>query len=217
MKMDLELLQDVVAELHWERALRADKIAVEVLDGVVTMSGEVGSYAERLTAERAARRVAEVKDISNILEVNLLSPDVRTDKEIFKSAANALRSLVHLPKESVSVYVAEGVASLTGVVEWQCQKLAAFNTVANLHGIKGIHDLVTIKTSEPALEIQTQIEAALERCTLAYARMLTVRVDGANVTLSGRVASWSDRELAKQAAWGSPGVLKVIDHMTASF
>jgi osmotically-inducible protein OsmY len=217
MKMDLELLQDVVAELHWERALRADKVSVEVLDSVVTLSGEVGSYAERLTAERAARRVTGVKDISNVLEVHLLSPDDRTDKEILKSATNALRSLVHVPKDSIKVEVSGGVVSLTGAVDWQCQKLSAISTVANLHGIKEIHDLITINTSESSLVIQAQIEAALERCALAYARMLTVRVDGANVTLSGRVASWSERELAKQAAWGSPGVLKVIDQMTASF
>jgi osmotically-inducible protein OsmY len=217
MKIDLELLQDIVAELQWERALRSDKIAVEVFDGVVTLSGTVGSYAEKLAAEGAARRVSEVKDISNRVVVELLSPDCRTDKEILKTVTNALRSLVHLPKDGISVDVAQGVVSLVGVVDWHCQKLVAIKTVANLHGIKSIDDKITITMAESSQSIQAQIEAALERCALAYSRLLKVQVNGSNVTLSGRVASWSERELAKQAAWGSPGVLKVIDRMTASF
>jgi osmotically-inducible protein OsmY len=170
-----------------------------------------------LTGERAARRVSEVKDVFNTVEVELLSHDCRTDKEILTTVTSALRSLAHLPKESISVGVTEGVVSLVGAVDWQCQKLLAINTVENLHGIKAIDDRIAIKMAESSQAIQAQIEAALERCALAYSRLPKVQVHGSNVTLSGRVASWSERELAKQAAWGSPGVLKVIDQMTASF
>lgn len=217
MKTDLEIELDVLAELQWERAIRADKIVVDVLEGLVTLTGEVGSYSEKLAAEQAARRVSEVRDLANAIQVNLISLDHRSDKELQKFVVNALKSLAHLPRDAIQVVVLDGFVTLTGALDWQCQKNVAMNTIAQLYGVKGLHDHIVINAGDAALLVQTDIEAALERCALAYARMIKVEVSGSNVTLSGRVSSWSERELAKQAAWGSPGVLKVIDQMTASY
>ncbi len=217
MKTDLEVELDVLAELQWERAIRADKIVVDVLEGVVTLTGEVGSYSEKLAAEQAARRVSEVRDLANAIQVNLISLDYRSDKELQKFVVNALKSLAHLPKDAIQVIVLDGFVTLTGTLDWQCQKNVAMNTIAQLYGVKGVHDHIVINAGDASLLVQTDIEAALERCALAYARLIKVEVRGSNVTLSGRVSSWSERELAKQAAWGSPGVLKVIDQMTASY
>ncbi len=210
-----ELQHNIVAELQKERALRSDLIKVVANDSAITLSGDVGSFFEKLAAERAARRVSGVRQVANLVQVKIMSQDVRTDKEILKTATNALRSLAHLPKDAINAEVVEGVVTLMGFVDWQCQRLAAINTVAKLYGVKAIDDQITVNAPESSKLVQADIEAALERCALAYTRMVTVHVNGSNVTLSGRVASWSERELAKQAAWASPGVLKVIDHMTA--
>jgi osmotically-inducible protein OsmY len=217
MKTDLEVELDVLAELQWERAIRADKIVVDVLEGVVTLSGEVGSYSEKLAAEQAARRVSDVRDLANAIQVNLISLDYRSDKELQKFVMNALKSLAHLPKDAIQVTVQDGFVTLNGSLDWQCQKTVAMNTIAQLYGVKGLQDHIVINAGDASLLVQTDIEAALERCALAYARLIKVQVSGSNVTLSGRVSSWSERELAKQAAWGSPGVLKVIDQMTAAY
>jgi osmotically-inducible protein OsmY len=217
MKTDLEVELDVLAELQWERAIRADRIVVDVLEGVVTLTGEVGSFSEKLAAEQAARRVSEVRDLANAIQVNLISLDCRSDKDLLKFSVNALKSLAHLPKDAIQVMVQDGFVRLTGALDWQCQKNIAMNTIAQLYGVKGIQDHIVINAGDASLLVQTDIEAALERCALAYARVIKVQVSGSNVTLSGRVSSWSERELAKQAAWGSPGVLKVIDQMTASY
>jgi osmotically-inducible protein OsmY len=42
---------------------------VSVIDGVVTLTGEVGSYAEKWKAERTVERVAGVRGIANELQV----------------------------------------------------------------------------------------------------------------------------------------------------
>jgi osmotically-inducible protein OsmY len=42
-------------------------------------------------------------------------------------------------------------------------------------------------------------------------------VAGTDVTLRGKVHSWSERDLATDSAWSSPGVRNVIDKMTLSF
>jgi len=42
-------------------------------------------------------------------------------------------------------------------------------------------------------------------------------VQGSDVTLTGAVHSWSERELARDSAWNSPGVRNVVDKMTVSY
>jgi len=39
-------------------------------------------------------------------------------------------------------------------------------------------------------------------------------VHGSDVTLSGTVHSWDERDTATHSAWGTPGVRNVVDTMT---
>ena len=55
MKSDLDLRRDVLDELEWEPSIDAAGIGVTAHAGVVTLSGVVKTYSERLTAERATR------------------------------------------------------------------------------------------------------------------------------------------------------------------
>ena len=64
MKTDSQLQQDVSAELDWEPSVHAARIGVEVKDGVVTLAGQVDSYAEKWNAERAAQRVSGVRALA---------------------------------------------------------------------------------------------------------------------------------------------------------
>ncbi|PTT80539.1 ornithine aminotransferase, partial [Pelomonas sp. HMWF004] len=44
-----------------------------------------------------------------------------------------------------------------------------------------------------------------------------VEVSGSEVTLSGTVNSWSEREMARRSAWASPGVHHVVDHIKIDY
>jgi len=59
----------------------------------------------------------------------------------------------------------------------------------------------------------SDIEDALKRRAEADAKTIAVSVTGADVTLTGTVHSWAERDLATHSAWGSAGVQKVIDKM----
>ena len=61
MKSDSQIQQDVLAELKWEPSVHAASIGVEVKEGIVTLAGHVGTYAEKFEAERAAQRVSGVR------------------------------------------------------------------------------------------------------------------------------------------------------------
>src|SRR5450830_2111970 len=97
MKTDTQLQQDVNAELKWEPAIIATDIGVEVKDGIVTLVGHVGSYSEKLAAERAAQRVAGVRGLAIEMDVKLASSSQRNDADIAHPAENVLAGSTYLP------------------------------------------------------------------------------------------------------------------------
>ena len=91
MKKDTELRRDVLDELEWEPSIDAAEIGVAAHDGVVTLTGTVKSYSEKLAAERAAKRVQGVKAVANDIEVRLPGTAERTDSDIARAAVDALK------------------------------------------------------------------------------------------------------------------------------
>jgi osmotically-inducible protein OsmY len=126
---DHKLRQDVLEELDFEPSLDASHIAVGVHDGVVTLSGSVPSYADKLAAERAAKHVFGVRAIAQNLEIRLPSDKKTADDEIAKRAADILRWRVGVPADRITIKVEKGVVTLGGQVDWQFQRKQAENAV----------------------------------------------------------------------------------------
>jgi hypothetical protein len=79
-------------ELKWEPTLHAAEIGVGVKDGVVTLSGNVDSYAKRGgAAEHAVKRVAGVKAVAEEIKVQLAGTYRRSDEDIARAASNILQ------------------------------------------------------------------------------------------------------------------------------
>ena len=213
MKTDSQLQQDVMAELKWEPAVHAAQIGVEVKDGVVTLAGEVSSYTEKLNAERAAQRVHGVKALAVEMKVKLSQLGQRTDADIAESAKNILGWTSSLPADAVEVMVEGGWLTLSGDVEWQYQRQDAADSVRYLSGVTGVSNQIAIKPSLSASVVKSDIEAALKRRAAADAKTISVDVKGADVTLTGSVHNWAERDLATRSAWSSAGVRKVVDKM----
>ena len=217
MKTDTELQQDVIAELKWEPSINAAQIGVEVQDGIVTLAGHVNTYAEKRGAERAAQRVSGVKALTVEMDVKLAGSSKRTDADIAGSAKNALQWRSALPKDSVKVMVESGWITLSGDVDWEFQRQAATGAVRYLTGVTGVSNQIVLKPKVTLTAVKSEIEAALKRRAMADAQTISVEVSGADVTLTGEVNSWSERDLARHSAWGTPGVRNVVDHMTVAY
>jgi osmotically-inducible protein OsmY len=217
MKSDKQVQRDVVAELGWEPSVNATQIGVEVSDGVVTLAGHVGSYAEKLNAERAAQRVAGVKALAVEMDVTLPGSSRRLDADIARSAENVLQWTTSVPPECIKIKVENGWITLSGPVEWDFQRRAAAEAVRHLMGVTGVSDQITIKPRVSSTIVKSDIEAALKRRAQSHADGISVEVRGNDVTLTGIVNSWSERQLAVNSAWGAPGVHNVMDNMTVTF
>lgn len=217
MKTDKQLQQDVLAELSWEPSVNAAQIGVEVSDGIVTLAGHVTTYTEKLNAERAAQRVAGVKGLAVELDVKLSGMSKRTDADIARTAQDLLQWTTYLPPESIKVKVENGWVSLSGQVEWDYQRQDATAAVRHLMGVIGVSDEIVLKPKVSSIVVKSDIEAALKRRAQSHAERISVGVQGSEVTLTGIVNSWSERQLAVNSAWAAPGVNNVRDNMTVTF
>ena len=211
MKTDMELRRDVQAQLDWDPRFDARDIALGVKDGVVTLTGTVGCYAERAAAEEATQTVAGVRAIANDIEIGLQESSRRDDPEIAASALLALKSHASVPADSIKVIVSNGWITLEGDVSMRFQADLAEKTVQNLWGVKGV--INNIRLRKPSLitvsEVKAKIEDAFRRHAQLDADTIRVSLDDETLILSGEVHSLRERNDAEAAAWAAPGVTKV--------
>jgi osmotically-inducible protein OsmY len=210
---DKDLKQHVQSALDWEPSLDASDIGVSVDEGVVTLRGNVGSYAEKITAERVALRLYGVKAVANDLAVHLKSVYERTDTEIAQAAVAGLQWHTMLPHDRVTVTVTNGWLALNGTLDWQYQKDAAARAVRDLTGVKGVTNNITVTPRVKTMDVRDKIEAAFKRSAAIDARRVNVVTEDGKVILSGNVHSWAERQEAERAAWAAPGVTQVEDRL----
>jgi osmotically-inducible protein OsmY len=212
---DTELRKRILEELEFEPSVNAAHIGVSVEDGVASLTGHVGSYAEKLEVERAVRRVKGVIAIAEEIEVRFASDKKTADDEIAKRAINILEWYGILPQEQLRVTVQNGWLTLDGQVNWQFQKRAAEDAVRRLSGLIGVINNVTVIPSVEPSDVQKKIEDALRRRAEAEAQAIRVTIrDRYNVSLEGFVDSWDEREAAENAAWSVGGVQSVNNRLS---
>ena len=216
MKSDSQLQRDVVDELRWDPQTSNTELGVAVKDGVVTLSGTVRSYGQKLAAEHAAERVAGVRAIAEDLIVKLDGFGTRTDTDIAHSVVNALRWDSRVPGEKITAKVENGWITLNGTTEWKFQSEAAERAVRYLLGVRGVSNLIQVRSAASSVTVKSKIEAALKRSAELDAKRISVEAMGSKVTLRGTVRSWTERRDAENAAWAAPGVTQVEDLIAVS-
>jgi osmotically-inducible protein OsmY len=211
------LQHDVQEELEWEPSIDASQIGVAAIQpGVVTLSGTVATYVEKVNAERAAKRVSGVRAVVNDIEVRPIGSMKRNDTDIAQAVLRALEWDIAVPHEKIKARVDDGWVILEGEVALQFQRSAAENAVRQLSGVRGVTNQILLQlrpTAQPA-QVKDRIEAALRRSAEIDARGIQVDAKDSTIVLRGKVRTWAEREEAERAAWGAPGVLAVKDELT---
>jgi len=215
-KSDKDLERDVRDELAFDPRVDEKAITVSAKGGVVTLSGSVPTYAAKVAAYHDAERVGGVSVLVEHMDVSLPDMHARSDADLAKAVADALRWDVEVPHSKIKTSVRDGWVTLEGTVDWQYQRSATDGAVRYLVGVKGVTNQIAVSPStKRAIDVKQHIKDALTRSAETDAQAITVdTAEGGGVTLHGKVHSWAERDEAVRAAWATPGIRKVQDELT---
>jgi len=203
----------IMDELKWDPKLSSAYISVAVTNGVVILSGIADSYAQKLAAEDAVRRVKDVKGLVEEVTVQLPPDEIRADPDLEMAVANALKWSHSVHGHPIRAVVEAGWLTLEGTVDWQFQKDAAGNAVKDITGLRGVSNLVHMKPYINVPVVRETVRKAFERNANVDSGRIIVETSGNKITLSGKARSWSEREEVERVAWCAPGVLVVEDNL----
>jgi osmotically-inducible protein OsmY len=213
---DSQLRQDIVDELEFDPSFNGEHIGVVVDNNVVTLTGHVNSYAEKLAAIAAVHRIKGVHAIAESIEVRYPYQHKTSDDQIAKRASDIINWDVHIPSGAVDVLVQDdGWVTLSRTVDWYYQRRAAEDDVRKLSGVRGVTNKIAIKPRVDSSNVKKTIESALKRHAEVEASAIRITVENGNkVVLEGKVDNWDERRKVENAAWSTPGVASVEDRLT---
>ena len=131
---ELKLRDDILDELAYEPVVDAARIGVAVDENVVTLTGHVGSYAQKLAALSAVRRVKGVRGIADEIEVRTPADAKTSDDEIARRAISVVSWDSVVPSEAIQVTVRDGLVTLTGKVTGTIKRAVPSATSGSCRG-----------------------------------------------------------------------------------
>jgi osmotically-inducible protein OsmY len=207
---DVRVRDAVLRQLEWDPEIDAGGIGVTASKGAVTLTGTIGTYAGKLAAERAAKRVRGVRAVANDLEVRLLLD--RTDADIAADVTRSLEMCGGIPS-TVQGVVHHGRVTLTGQVNWLYQKRAAAKALQHIRGVRAVVNYIAVAPREIERDVRHRIAETLHRQANIDVRRIMVATMGDKVILTGTVGTWLERDLAEKAAAAAPGIAHVDNRL----
>jgi len=205
--------------IHWvKNALRNDVrgdvsgIEVTVKDGIVTLSGEVSSLAEKEYATADTRKIRGVKGVINELVVN---PAAYNDDDVCHMVRRRiLNSAIIQPNNRIEVNCDRGKVTLSGEVTSWAERDEATLLASEVDGVTEVENRILLKSAALRSDEQLQKDAAtlLELDPYLNGLPLEVTVENGEVVLSGSVRSLYERNRAAQRV-ALLGVKRVVNNL----
>jgi osmotically-inducible protein OsmY len=144
MKGDVQIHRDIAEELEWDPQLRGMALGIAVKEGVVTLSGTVDTYLQKLAAQHAVQRVAGVRAVADELDVKPPSLFARSDTDIAHAAVSALARSAHLDAKRIKVELLDGKVTLKGQVHSWAERRDAERAAWSAPGVRLVEDQLVV-------------------------------------------------------------------------
>ena len=215
---EAEIKAEIEQALQWDAYVDDSLINVKVEEGVVTLSGTVGSLAEKREAGDEAW-VAGVSDVENKLDVESWAREERfrkdkyvdmSDEEIKDAISDAFVYDPRLKGFKIWVETDEGYVTLRGTVDNLEAKRAAARDARSVVGVWGVDNRIKVRPGTPSdATIEKRIQDALKWDPYVERYQIGVSVFNGEVYLYGDVDSSFEKAQAEDVAAQQYGVREV--------
>ncbi|MBD3350272.1 MAG: BON domain-containing protein [Candidatus Lokiarchaeota archaeon] len=219
MNFEEQVKKDIVDELESDSRVDASNVKVTVNEHKAILEGTVDSYFAKESAEKDTWSISGVFRVENHLKIKYKTPpSLPVDNVIKQNIENSLLWSTEIDPTAIVVQVNNRIVTLSGEVKDYWQRLQAETQSSNMHGVQEvINEISVIPTESIADEvIANDIVNKLRRNLFVDVDDVTVKVEHGEVTLSGRVPSFSARIAAREAAENTSGVRDVESHILVS-
>ncbi len=221
-RYDEQIQAKVVQKLQQESELKGVQSTVE--NGIVTLTGTVETYKQKLDAEKLARKSdKQVAGVRDLIEVSSSVPDAELQKKLSKTMAFDRVGYNDNAFNVITLGVKDGVVTLGGEVA----DYPAYNdALAIAQNTKGVRDVVNNMKVAPTSGYDDNLrfrlyraiygDSVLSKYGMDPAKPIRILVDGGHVALYGKVDSQADVNIAGIRASGVFGGFSVENHLTTA-
>ncbi|MBD3280494.1 BON domain-containing protein [Candidatus Dojkabacteria bacterium] len=215
-RKDKDILFDVENQLVWDARVLSDNVDVKVEDGVVTLSGSVGTYTAKRAAEEDAWLTLGVIAVNSQLDVKYEKAELPADKDLEERILNKFLWDADLMSYKFEVDVNAGIATLKGTVDSYWKKEWAETLAERTYGVVMVKNAVTVVPTE-----QISDEVIAEEISESLARKLLkveldkfdTKVKNGEVEFKGTVSNYAVWDAVMNTARYTAGVLKIDDDL----
>jgi hyperosmotically inducible protein len=221
-RYDQQIQQAVSQKMHGAKQLQNVNSSVE--DGIVTLTGTVGVYQDKLDAAKKIKKVANIAGVRNDIAVTGANvPDDQLQQKLTKKLAYDRVGYSDNTFNYLAINIKDGVVTLTGDAVYDVPMDSAMDIVARTPGVKDVvNDVKVLPVSmfDDSLRIRTARaiyrDSVLGRYGSDPVHPIRIVVDNGHVTLYGSVASSMDKTIAGVRASGVSGAFSVDNKLVVN-
>jgi hyperosmotically inducible periplasmic protein len=214
-RYDGQIQQAVSQKLQKDKQFK--NVASSVEDGIVTLTGTVELYQDKLDAQKKIKKLKDVNGVRNDISVSGANvPDSEIAQKLAKKIAYDRVGYSDNAFNFMAVNVTDGVVTLTGDVVWNPPLDSAIAMANRMPGVKEVVSEVNVlptSSFDDSIRARTARaiyrDSVLSRYAIDPVRPIRIVVDNGHVTLYGAVQSTMDKDLAGMRASGVPGAFSV--------
>ena len=218
-RYDATIQTSVAQKLADKQKFHNVKSAVE--DGIVTLTGTVDLYQDKLDAAKAAKKQKNVEGVRNLIEVARPAvSDGQLQEQLSRKLYYDRVGWYDSAFNYFTLSVKDGVATIGGQTYNDVGRDSALAIAYRMPGVKDVINEIKVSPVsifDDNLRRRTVRaiygDSALSRYAIDPARPIRIIIDGGHVSLYGTVISPMDKQIAGIRVGQVPGVFSVENNL----